>query len=78
MDNLTQAMVPLLANITCVVPYINPKHQGERQIKSEKDQIKAKTNILRIKRSIKGQNNSDLDRSRSFKPKLTKSESRSD
>ena len=54
------------------------KTQGERKIKSEKDQIKVKTNRLRIKESIKGRNNSDLDKSRSFEPKSTESDSRSD
>ena len=34
MANLTQAVSPLLAKGTCAVPYINPKHQGERHIKS--------------------------------------------
>ena len=34
--NLTQAVASLLAKGTCVIPCINPKHQGERQIKSEK------------------------------------------
>ena len=67
----------LLANKTCVVPYINKKHKGERQIKSEIDQIKVKNDRLRIKKSIKGPNNSDLDRSRSFKPKFTNSGSKS-
>ena len=78
MANLTQEVAPLLANKTCVVPCINPKHQGERQIKSEKDQIKVKTDRLGIKKSIKGQNNLDLDRYGSFGPKSTESNSRSD
>ena len=43
-----------------------------------KDQIKVKTDRLRIKKSIKGQNNSDLDRYGSFKPRFTESDSRSD
>ena len=61
-----------------MVPCIDPKHKGERQIKLEKDQIKAKTDRLRVKKSIKGRDNSNLDRSGSFKPKFTESDGRSD
>ena len=32
-----QAMALLISKGTCVVPCVNPKHQGELQIKSEKD-----------------------------------------
>ena len=71
-------VAPLLANYIRAVPCIIPKHKGEPQIMSEKDQIKVKTDRLRIKKSIKGQNNSDLDRYGSFEPKSTKSDSRSD
>ena len=49
------------------------KTQGERKIKLEIDQIKVKTDRLRIKKSIKDWNNSDLDISGSFKPKSTDS-----
>ena len=44
-----------MANRECAVPCVNPKHQGEQQIKSEKDQIKVKIDRLRTKKSIKGQ-----------------------
>ena len=76
--NWVQAVASLLANCISTIPCINTKHQGELQIKSEKDQIKVKTDRLRIKKSIKGRNNSDLDRSGSFKPKSTESDNRSD
>ena len=54
-------VAPFLANCIRAVPCINPKHKGERHIKSEKDQIKVKNDRLRIKKSIKGRNNSDLE-----------------
>ena len=76
--NQTQAVAPLLAKGTCAVPCIDPKHKGEQQIKLEKDQIKEKFDGLIVKKSIKGRNNSDLDRSGSFKPKFTELDSRSD
>ena len=70
-------MAPLLANYIRAVPYINPKHKGEWHIKLEKDHIEVKTDRLRVKKSIRGQNNSDLDWSWSFKPKYIESDSRS-
>ena len=69
-----QAVALLLAKCIRVVPCINPKHKGEKQIKLEKDQIKEKFDGLTVKKSIKGRNNSDLNRSRSFKPKFTESD----
>ena len=41
------------------------------------DQIKEKFHVLTVKKSIKSWNNSDLNRSESFKPKFTKSDGRS-
>jgi len=64
-------VAPLLANSIRAVPCINPKHKGERQIKVKNDR-------LRVKKSIRGQNNSDLDISGSFKPKFTESDRKSD
>ena len=77
-SNRFQAVALLLTNSIRAVPCIDPKHKGERKIKSEIDHIKAKINGLTVKKSIKGRNNSDLDRSGSFKPKSTESDSRSD
>ena len=78
MANLTQVVAPLLANNIRVVPCIDPKHKGERQIKLDKYQIKVKFDGLTVKKSIKGRNNSDLDRSRSFKQKYIESDSKYD
>ena len=51
--NRVQAVAPLLINSIRVVPYIDPKHKGERQIKLEKDQIKVKFDGLTIKKEHK-------------------------
>ena len=54
------------------------KTQGERNIKLDIDEINEKIDGLTVKKNIKSQNNSDLDRSKSFKPKFTESDGRSD
>ena len=69
--NWTQAVAPLLIHCIGAVPYRIPKHkENDRSRKKLLDQV--------WKQSIKGRNDSDLNRSGSFKPKLTKSKSRYD
>ena len=54
------------------------KTQGEWKIKLEIDYIKEKFDELTVTKSMKSQNNSYLKRSKSFKPKFTESDGRSD
>ena len=71
-------MASLVANNAWAVPWIDPKHKGERKIKLEIDQIKVKIDGLTVTKSIKSWNTSDLSRSESFKPKFTESDRKSD
>ena len=75
--NRVKAVALLIPNSTWVIPWIDPKHKRERKIKSKIDQIKEKIDGLTVKKSIKSWNNSDMNRSKSFKPKFTDSDSRS-
>ena len=52
-----QVVAPLMANRTCAVPGIDPKHKGERKIKLEIDRIKEKIDGLIVKKSIKRRTN---------------------
>ena len=54
------------------------KTQRRIEGKVEIDQIKEKIDGLTVKKSIKSKNNSDLNKSKSFKPKFTELDGRSD
>ena len=76
--NSVQAMAPLLVHSIGTVPYRWPKHK--KNDGSSKKRTRSRQILLdwAWKQSIKDQNDSDLNRSGSFKPKWSKSESRFD